>query len=85
MSFKNALEHGKENHEKIIFHLVNDEYTADKASNSAGIFVGPEGGFTESEVELAKESGYTVASLGTLTLRGETAAIVATYRAVHRI
>ncbi|MBP6866415.1 MAG: 16S rRNA (uracil(1498)-N(3))-methyltransferase [Candidatus Pacebacteria bacterium] len=85
MNFVEALEHGKENQEKVIFHLVDTEYLPEKNASSVSIFVGPEGGFNESEVNLAKESGYTVASLGTLTLRGETAAIVATYRAVQGI
>ena len=47
------------------------------------IFIGPEGGFTESEVALAKQAGATIASLGPLTLRGETAAIIASYLAVN--
>lgn len=88
MSFSEALEHGKSSDEKIIFHLTGKEYTPPKNIGLpyvSSIFVGPEGGFTESEAELAKSSGYTVASLGQLTLRGETAAIVATYRAVQGI
>ena len=42
-------------------------------------FIGPEGGFSESEVSLAQDRGLAIASLGSLTLRGETAAIVASY------
>lgn len=71
--------------EKVIFHFVYQEYHADKNANSVSIFVGPEGGFTEKEIELAKNSGFAVASLGDLTLRGETAAIIGTYRAVNQI
>ena len=41
------------------------------------IVIGPEGGFTKEEVELAKEKGLTVASLGKRILRAETAAIAA--------
>jgi len=84
MEFKNAIKHGINSEEKIIFHLGGkDHISHDK--KSIAIFIGPEGGFTENEIEIAKESGYTVASLGALTLRGETAAIVATYRAVEGI
>jgi 16S rRNA (uracil1498-N3)-methyltransferase len=36
--------------------------------------VGPEGGFTEEEVEAAKEAGLVSASLGYRILRSETAA-----------
>ncbi|MCJ7593573.1 MAG: 16S rRNA (uracil(1498)-N(3))-methyltransferase [Desulfobacterales bacterium] len=37
--------------------------------------VGPEGGFAEEEIELARHSGFTPASLGERVLRSETAAI----------
>ena len=35
--------------------------------------IGPEGGFTDAEVGLFKEAGFSVASLGTWVLRVETA------------
>jgi len=41
------------------------------------IFVGPEGGWAESEIDLAHQSGYTFAGLGSRRLRAETAAILA--------
>jgi 16S rRNA (uracil1498-N3)-methyltransferase len=41
------------------------------------LLVGPEGGFAEHEVEAARRSGATVASLGRGILRTETAAVVA--------
>ena len=40
------------------------------------VMVGPEGGFTEGEVELAKEEGFVPVKLGQRILRTETAAIV---------
>lgn len=43
------------------------------------LFVGPEGGFSEKEVLRAKDHKCTIASLGELTLRAETAAIVVCY------
>jgi len=45
------------------------------------IWIGPEGGWTEQEIEKAKNSNLKIVSLGSLTLRGETAAIIATYLA----
>ncbi len=84
LNFKDALATSQDG-EKIIFHLGGNEYQADKNSKNISIFVGPEGGFTEKEIELAKNSGFSVSSLGNLTLRGETAAIVGTYRAVNGI
>ena len=44
-----------------------------------GVWVGPEGGWTEEEVSLARTEGLEIIGLGPLTLRAETAAIVATY------
>lgn len=42
---------------------------------SVGIFIGPEGGFDENEIVLAKENGGLTISLGKRILRTETAAI----------
>ena len=41
------------------------------------LFIGPEGGFSEEEVELAESLGVTVFGLGSRILRAETAAIAA--------
>ena len=38
-------------------------------------FIGPEGGFTSNEVEMAKKAGCKLVNLGQMTLRVETAAI----------
>ena len=53
--------------------LLNGLGTIDKLS----LFTGPEGGFSEKEVNLASENGFIVASLGKRILRAETAAISA--------
>lgn len=44
---------------------------------AVSIFIGPEGGWAEKELEIFKQKGAQVLSLGPLTLRAETAAIVA--------
>jgi len=41
------------------------------------VFIGPEGGFTESEMTMMTEQGATYRSLGPLVLKADTAAIVA--------
>ena len=48
-----------------------------KPGMSAGIFIGPEGGYEEKEIEKAKEHGGEIVSLGKRILRTETAAIAA--------
>lgn len=45
---------------------------------SVNLFIGPEGGFSLAEVELARAYGIVPISLGSRTLRAETAAITAT-------
>jgi 16S rRNA (uracil1498-N3)-methyltransferase len=54
-----------------------------KSARSAGIWIGPEGGWNERELELAHELGMRTVSLGGLVLRAETAVIVATYLVAH--
>jgi 16S rRNA (uracil1498-N3)-methyltransferase len=47
------------------------------------IFIGPEGGWTEREIKLAKDTGFKIISLGPLIMRSETSAIVATFLFAH--
>ncbi len=46
-------------------------------ASSVSIFIGPEGGWTENEIKKFKDLNIKIFSLGNLTLRTETAAIVA--------
>ena len=48
-----------------------------KPGMSVGILVGPEGGFDDKEIELARRAGAAVISLGGRILRAETAAVTA--------
>ncbi len=48
------------------------------ASGGISLAVGPEGGWTEDELQLFRNAGWVAASLGTTILRAETAAIAAT-------
>jgi 16S rRNA (uracil1498-N3)-methyltransferase len=47
-----------------------------RPGQKVGIFIGPEGGFDESEIGLLKEAGGTLISLGKRILRTETAGLV---------
>ena len=53
------------------------EAIKDSSANTIGIFVGPEGGFEEEEVEKIQEIDGKVVSLGPRILRTETASVVA--------
>ncbi len=52
-------------------------------NSPVSIFIGPEGGFTDVEISEARNLGAKPASLGSSILRGETAAIVATWCATQ--
>jgi 16S rRNA (uracil1498-N3)-methyltransferase len=46
-----------------------------KSNQSVGIFIGPEGGFEDKEIELATETGIWPITLGRRILRTETAGL----------
>ena len=54
------------------------------SSAKVSVWIGPEGGWDEDELEKVRIKGFKVISLGPLTLRAETAAIIGAYLAVHR-
>lgn len=58
---------------------------APKSARTAGIFIGPEGGWDDAEVTRATDAGMQVVALGGLILRAETAAIVAAYAVAHSL
>ncbi len=60
---------------------LNDLFAEEKKStmpDSIFFLIGPEGGFTEDEVNQAQKAGFIPVSLGRLILRAETASISAT-------
>lgn len=56
--------------------LEHGAVALDSTHADTTLLVGPEGGFSQEEITLAKEKGAALASLGPYTLRAETAAIV---------
>lgn len=54
------------------------EFVKDFKGESIGVFIGPEGGFAEEEIALAKENGITPITLGKRILRTETAGMTTT-------
>ncbi|WP_304341211.1 RsmE family RNA methyltransferase [Metaclostridioides mangenotii] len=83
LSFKEALEDMKGN-DMNICPYENEKTVSIKDSikgkdiNAIGIFVGPEGGFDEGEIEKIQAIDSQVVSLGPRILRTETASVVAT-------
>lgn len=64
---------------KNILFDISGEPLKEKNYSETNIWIGPEGGWTPDEIQKAKTAGFQIASLGKNTLRGETAAIIATY------
>jgi 16S rRNA (uracil1498-N3)-methyltransferase len=61
----------------LAFHVEGDLFTQSflEFSDQASLFIGPEGGWTEREVELFKAKDVPLVTVGTQVLRAETAAI----------
>jgi 16S rRNA (uracil1498-N3)-methyltransferase len=53
------------------------ESPALKALTAVSVLIGPEGGFGEDEIALARDHGFQICSLGPRVLRAETAPIAA--------
>lgn len=84
INFSDALAHAKNNKKNILFDISGKELKISLGTEDIiGIWIGPEGGWDDTEIALAKENGFDIISLGALTLRAETAAIIASYVVIH--
>jgi 16S rRNA (uracil1498-N3)-methyltransferase len=79
LSLEEALTSAKlQGREIILLHDAAEEPLGASAAAASAIVVGPEGGFTNEEIVLARDRfGARLASLGSRRLRAETAAIAA--------
>ena len=84
LTFEDLLDYGQSCDLKIVFY----EYESAKLKSLMApnppsspreilLILGPEGGFSDQEIENARAAGYLVAGLGSRILRAETAAIAA--------
>lgn len=82
MSFKEAVEYCKDMDVKLLPYELADMNAMDKTreifsgigkGQSVAVFIGPEGGFDETEAELAIRNGFEAITLGHRILRTETA------------
>ncbi len=80
LDFSQAVESASKEHEiNFACDASGKEITAKISAKNIGIFIGPEGGWNDAELATFKELKFNVVSLGALTLRAETAAIVSLY------
>ncbi|MGL4251968.1 MAG: 16S rRNA (uracil(1498)-N(3))-methyltransferase [Metamycoplasmataceae bacterium] len=73
INFENAIRMDGKN--KIIAHEKIKDKKISSLNDDVIILVGPEGGFTENEIEMAANFGFEVVSLGSRILRAETSSI----------
>lgn len=83
MSYKEAIDYARSLDVNLLPYELAEGFDATrkimgsiKSGQSVGIFIGPEGGFSEEEVKLAEEAGFEPITLGRRILRTETAAMV---------
>jgi 16S rRNA (uracil1498-N3)-methyltransferase len=80
ISFDQAIESAKENDSNLLFDISGELVKSYETNpHKIGLFIGPEGGWSEEELELAKSSNFKTIRLSELTFRAETAAIIASY------
>lgn len=83
MNFREAMRHAEGNDSNLFFEIYAPRFEQRKlaidVSRKVGFWIGPEGGWDEEEIKMAEEKNFQIVSLGKLTLRAETAAIVAAY------
>lgn len=82
--FSDALSYAKDMDIRLIPYeqAINNEetkklFSSVKAGQKIAVFIGPEGGFEEAEIEEAKRAGIVPVTLGRRILRTETAALTA--------
>lgn len=85
LKFKEALAHAGGNDSNLFFEVRAPRFEQRKLTvdvgRRVGIWIGPEGGWDEEEIKVVQEKNFQIVSLGKLTLRAETAAIIASYLA----
>ncbi|OGN05605.1 MAG: hypothetical protein A2659_04845 [Candidatus Yanofskybacteria bacterium RIFCSPHIGHO2_01_FULL_44_24] len=80
VDFNKAVGMAKDNSLNLLFDSSGEFFGNCKleiGNYPLGVWIGPEGGWTSNEISFARNGGFTIINLGKLTLRAETAAIVA--------
>lgn len=87
MDFNTAIERASANNYLNLFFNIGETPLPSRVRHSVsntniGVFVGPEGGWTDEEIKTARSRSFVLAGLGKTVLRAETAAITASYLSV---
>jgi 16S rRNA (uracil1498-N3)-methyltransferase len=86
LAFEEAIEKARDYDLKILFDISGKNFsTLNKRGKKVAIFIGPEGGFDKSEIELAKKENFEILNLGKLNLRSETAATVSSFLVIYLV
>lgn len=83
LSFNEALDRAKSSDVRLIPYELAEDFSKtreiinkQRPEGTIALFIGPEGGFAEEEIEAAKKAGVEPVTLGRRILRTETAALV---------
>ncbi len=84
VSFIEAVNFAKQNKHNLFFDPVaslkiESVLNKIKEGERVGIFIGPEGGWSDFELDLAEQRNFLIVNLSQLILRAETAAVTAVY------
>lgn len=92
MTFAQALEYARSLDVKLIpyelaegMDRTRERMSQIKPGQSVGVFIGPEGGFEQSEIEKALSEGFCPVTLGRRILRTETAGLVTLAMLVYNL
>lgn len=87
IKFSESIKQAKENNVNLFFAPGGKDFvpnqTIDNKAQKVGLFIGPEGGWSDEESLIAKEKSFQIVGIGKNVLRGETAAIVASFLTVN--
>ena len=81
LSFEDAVKKAAASGALILFDISGTPFDSNEFKNekNISIFIGPEGGWAPLELSLAAQAGVHIVKMSDLTMRAETAAIVASY------
>jgi len=83
VTFVQALEMSEKNDGNLIMQMDGKKMASQDLKKTLGVFIGPEGGWTAEEIEACQRQGFQKISLGSTTLRAETAALVSCAQALY--